>query len=86
MKKESLIVKSWTDGFPLAATVFEPDEEKMHEETVVVVVSSATGLAQTFYAKFARYSSDVAESNRSWLAIQGIPVVTYDYRYTVWPP
>lgn len=53
------------DGYPLAATLFEPTEPP----TGIVVINSAVGVKQTYYIRFARF-----------LAEQGFRVVTYDYR------
>lgn len=54
-----------TDGFPLGATLFEPE----HPTRAVVLIASATAVPQGYYAKFARY-----------LAAQDFRVVTFDYR------
>lgn len=54
-----------TDGYPLAAMVFEPRESPCG----LVVVNSAVGVRQSYYARFASY-----------LAGEGFRVVTYDYR------
>lgn len=54
-----------TDGFPLAATLFEPERFAR----AVVLIAPATAVPQGYYAKFARY-----------LATQEFRVVTFDYR------
>ncbi|KAF8325772.1 Alpha/Beta hydrolase protein [Cantharellus anzutake] len=54
------------DGFPLAARYYGPT---LHP-VAVVVIASATGLHQSFYASFSR-----------WLSTHGILVYTFDYRY-----
>lgn len=53
------------DGYPLAATVFEP----AGDFRAVVLVASATAVPRGYYAKFARF-----------LAGQGFKVITFDYR------
>ncbi len=53
------------DGYPLAATIYEPSAPPR----AVVLMTSATAVPRGFYAKFARY-----------LAEQGFKVVTFDYR------
>lgn len=55
-----------TDGFPLAATAFEPEAGRA---LAAVVISAAMGTPRGFYARFARF-----------LAERGHAVVTYDYR------
>lgn len=52
------------DGYPLAATLFEPDAPK-----AALVIGSATAVKRGFYAGFAGY-----------LAERGIAVLTFDYR------
>jgi predicted alpha/beta hydrolase len=56
------------DGFPLAATLFEP-RAAQGRTARVAVVSSAMGVPRAYYARFARF-----------LAASGWRVVTYDYR------
>lgn len=53
------------DGYPLAATLFEPGQAAR----AMVLIASATAVPQGYYAKFARY-----------LASQDFRVVTFDYR------
>lgn len=54
------------DGVSLAATLWEaPDRPRSR----VVVIASATGVLQAYYAPFA-----------AWLSAQGFAVVTFDYR------
>lgn len=55
------------DGYPLAATLFEPD--RFCSNGNVVLVNSATGVKRSFYAKYAHY-----------LCENGFTVLTYDYR------
>lgn len=55
------------DGHRLAATLFEPAETP--PGVAVVVVASATGVPRRYYARFALF-----------LAEQGHPAVTFDYR------
>lgn len=55
-----------TDGVSLAATVWDTPGRALER---VVVVASATGVLQEYYAAFA-----------SWLSAQGFAVVTFDYR------
>ena len=62
-RQESILTP---DGATLATTVFEPDGEALDR---VVVINSAMGVRQRFYAKYA-----------SFLAASGFEVVTYDYR------
>lgn len=62
------VVVDATDGYPLAATVFDPAEADDRPERLVVI-ASATGVRQGYYAAFA-----------SWLAGRGTRVVTFDYR------
>jgi len=47
-------VCSWKDDFPLAVSVFSPAADIYGCEKIVVVINSATGVLQTFYAPFAR--------------------------------
>lgn len=56
------------DGYPLAASIFEPPEDARGSARVVVV-ASATGVRRSYYARFA-----------AWLASRGTRVVTFDYR------
>jgi len=56
------------DGFALAATVFEHEATSVGPRRVVLV-ASATGVKQRYYAPFA-----------AWLASVGFTVVTFDYR------
>ncbi|MEM9691419.1 MAG: alpha/beta fold hydrolase, partial [Myxococcota bacterium] len=53
------------DGFPLAATLFEPESTTDR----IAIVSSATGTPRRYYRHFAR-----ALAEAGWTA------VTYDYR------
>ncbi|MCI0571776.1 MAG: alpha/beta fold hydrolase [Myxococcaceae bacterium] len=55
-----------SDGQPLAATLYPADQDG---PGAVVLVSSATGATQRYYARFATF-----------LATRGLPTVTYDYR------
>ncbi|MCP3059111.1 alpha/beta fold hydrolase [Myxococcus sp. K38C18041901] len=54
------------DGYPLSATLF-PHEGA--EVGAVVLISSATGARQRYYARFAAF-----------LARRGFPTITFDYR------
>ena len=54
------------DGVALAATAWNAPGRARH---LVVVMASATGVLQRYYAPFA-----------AWLATQGFAVVTFDYR------
>ncbi|HVJ92966.1 MAG TPA: alpha/beta fold hydrolase [Labilithrix sp.] len=56
------------EGYPLAATVFDPPPDKDRAERLVVI-ASATGVRRRYYAPFA-----------AWLAARGTRVVTFDYR------
>jgi len=56
------------DGYPLAATIFDPPDDEDRAERVVVV-ASATGVRRGYYGAFS-----------SWLAQRGTRVVTFDYR------
>lgn len=56
-----------TDGFELAATLFDPADAE--GRSPLVVVNSATGVGRGYYRRFAAF-----------LGEQGCPVVTYDYR------
>lgn len=62
------VVVTASDGYRLAATIFDPPE---HEDRSarVTVIASATGVRRGYYAPFA-----------SWLARRGNRVVTFDYR------
>jgi predicted alpha/beta hydrolase len=64
MMKEYLRIVT-TDGFVLSATRFSPE----NPASKVVLINSATGVKQKFYASFAAY-----------LAKEGYTVYTYDYR------
>ena len=57
-----------TDGYPLAATCFEPAGHTAQPRTLVVVMA-ATGVTRRHYRRFASY-----------LAERGIVAVTFDYR------
>jgi predicted alpha/beta hydrolase len=64
MQIETMIIPA-ADGYPLAATLFEPADSPR----AAVQINAATGVPQRFYAKFASY-----------LAEQGMAAVIYDYR------
>ncbi len=64
MTKEFLRIVT-TDGFVLSATRFSPE----NPTSKVVLINSATGVKQRFYANFATF-----------LAREGYTVYTYDYR------
>ncbi|MBX7222859.1 MAG: alpha/beta fold hydrolase [Blastocatellia bacterium] len=66
MKFEHTTIRA-TDGFELAATVFEPDGGQ--SATPLVIINSAMGVKRRYYEKFA-----------SFLAEQGCTAITYDYR------
>ena len=55
------------DGYPLEIACYEPFNKRHHER--VVILNSGAGIPKSFYEPFA-----------SWLADQGLPTVTYDYR------
>ncbi|WP_248118861.1 MULTISPECIES: alpha/beta fold hydrolase [unclassified Brevundimonas] len=63
VRVEDRIIKS-SDGWPLEATLFRPDEARM-----AVLMSAGTGFPRGFYGRFAR-----------WMAARGAAVLTYDYR------
>jgi hypothetical protein len=54
LKSVRMQVRAWKDDFPLAATVFTPVGDIYDSEKVVVVISNAMGIFQTYYAPFAR--------------------------------
>ncbi|HEV2861421.1 MAG TPA: alpha/beta fold hydrolase [Pyrinomonadaceae bacterium] len=56
-----------TDGFELAASLYEPPDATA--SAPLVIVNSGTGIKRGYYGSFAAF-----------LAEQGCPVVTYDYR------
>jgi predicted alpha/beta hydrolase len=56
------------DGYPLAATLYEPDSA-LPAAPAAVLIASATAVPQVFYSRFARF-----------LASRGIPALTFDYR------
>jgi predicted alpha/beta hydrolase len=60
---------SATDGYPLAATCFEPPGIRRPSSPTVVVVMSASGVRRRHYRRFAAY-----------LAERGIVAVSFDYR------
>ncbi len=64
MSDETISIQA-ADGFPLAATLFEPAGVSRGW----VVINAAMGVKQTYYRPFAR-----------WLADQGFSAVTWDYR------
>lgn len=66
MTRERSLTLPARDGFPLAATAFEPDSPG---DGPIVIVHSATAVPRKIYAGFA-----------GALAEQGARVVTYDYR------
>src|SRR5262249_47600102 len=59
------------DGYPLAATLYEPESNRSLDAApqAIALINSATAVKQTLYARFATF-----------LASQEIPVLTYDYR------
>jgi predicted alpha/beta hydrolase len=57
------------DGHALAARLFEPQPSAADRQAPITVIAGATGVPQTFYARFATY-----------LAEQGRPALTFDYR------
>lgn len=57
-----------SDGYPLAASLFEPDRGISHEATVVI--GSATAVPRRFYEHFATYLAESAAAR----------VLTFDYR------
>lgn len=62
--KETLRIHA-ADGYPISVTAYQP----ARANEIVVLINSATGVRQEFYADFA-----------SWFADQGFRVFTYDYR------
>ena len=58
-----------TDGYPLAASIYEPLQENSEQHKRLVLLNSGTGVKRGYYHKFATF-----------LAEQGFTVVTYDYR------
>lgn len=62
----SLVVTA-ADGFPLAATLWQPDTGI--PPTRVVIVNAGAGIPARYYDRFA-----------AWLADRGLPTLTYDYR------
>jgi predicted alpha/beta hydrolase len=56
------------DGYPLAATLYEPDPAPA-APPAAALITSATAVPQGFYSRFALF-----------LASQGIPALTFDYR------
>jgi predicted alpha/beta hydrolase len=56
------------DGYPLAATLYEP-ESAADAPPAAALIASATAVPQGFYSRFALF-----------LASQGIPALTFDYR------
>ncbi len=66
----SVINLTCVDGIHLTATLFKPNNVQPGIFAPAVLISSATGVPQTFYARMATY-----------LVEQGAPaVLTYDYR------
>ncbi|MEH6462123.1 alpha/beta hydrolase family protein [Chitinimonas sp. JJ19] len=65
MSIESTLEIHTADGYPLAARLYRPDGETRG----VVLLVSAMGVPQSFYAPFAR-----------WLAQQGWTALSFDYR------
>ncbi len=57
------------DGYPLAASMYEPLRETSLSNLHVILLNSGTGVKRGYYAAFARF-----------LAEQGFIVVSYDYR------
>ncbi len=55
------------DGFPLAATLFEPSQARTG--VPLVVVGAATAVPRRYYGQFAAF-----------LAAHGHPAITFDYR------
>ena len=55
-----------TDGYPLAATIFEPTQQ---DSATAVIINSATAVSQRYYRHFAHF-----------LREGGYTVITYDYR------
>jgi hypothetical protein len=54
MGMTTIRVPAWKDEFPLAVTVYTPSGDIYDSGKVVVVINSATGLFQNFYAPFAK--------------------------------
>lgn len=65
--QESSLTLTASDGYPLAATRFEPSPD--NRRPAGIVIGSALGVPRYFYFKFARF-----------LAENGFPVLTFDYR------
>lgn len=57
-----------TDGFELAASLYEPAPDR-DGRRAVIVVNSGTGIVRRFYGRFAAF-----------LAENGFPTLTWDYR------
>lgn len=66
MKIEDLRIAA-TDGMPLAATIFRPDNSA--QDNPFVLITSAVGAKRAFYKKFATYICD-----------HGFSVLSFDYR------
>jgi predicted alpha/beta hydrolase len=66
--KETVLTIPARDGYALAATLYEP-EAASGAAPVTVLINSAIAVPQGYYSRFALF-----------LASQGIPALTYDYR------
>jgi len=67
MARLTICTASAVDGYPLEVSVYEPFKKSEYEQ--VVVLNSGAGIPRVFYESFA-----------AWLADEGLPVATYDYR------
>jgi predicted alpha/beta hydrolase len=66
VRRRTLMISA-VDGYPLAATLFEPPSPGA--KAPVTIIAGATGVPQSFYARFATY-----------LAENGRIALTFDYR------
>lgn len=53
---KKLRVPAYKDQFPVAVTVFTPAGYSYDSAATVVILNCATGVQQTFYAPFAKYT------------------------------
>jgi hypothetical protein len=86
MGVKRLTLPAYKDQFPVSVTVFTPTGYSYDSSATVVIINTATGVPQTFYAAFAKYVSGRQKTlTLRWLSKQRVSVITWDYRYIVLP-
>ena len=67
MARLEICSASAADGYPIQVSIYEPFKRSEYEH--VAILNSGAGIPRAFYESFA-----------AWLADEGLPVATYDYR------